>query len=124
MDILIFNRKRPVPLNFEDLNRIESWTDYLFNYLRALGYVVYVQTKTWEINSIPWKAEIDRIRNNIITLHNTFHALPEWREISFTNSLNFDQVNIMEWDLHTINTWLSKMVAIFCYSGEPYSGEM
>ena len=31
MDSLIYNRESPVPLNFEDLNRIESWTQMLGN---------------------------------------------------------------------------------------------
>ncbi len=124
MEQLIFNREHPVPLNTEDLNRIETWTDFLCNYLLSLGYVVHVQTNTWEMKSIPWKSEIDRIRRNIVTLYNTFHTLPDWRDITFTQSLDFDQVNAMEWDLQTIYTWLSKMAAAFLYSGELYSGEL
>ncbi|MDD4688317.1 MAG: hypothetical protein PHE51_01035 [Eubacteriales bacterium] len=124
MDNLIFDRERPVPLNFEDLNRIESWTQYLYEYLRSLGYVISVHTTTWEIKSIPWRAEIDRVRQNIITLHETFILLPDWREISFTNSLDFEQVNVLEWDLQLIYNWLSRMVSAFWYSGELYSGEV
>jgi len=121
---LMFDRERPVLLNFEDLNRIETWTQYLSDYLQSLGYIVYIQTKTWEMKSIPWKSEINRIRSNIITLHETFILLPDWRDISFTNSLDFDQVNVMEWDLQIIYNWISSMVAAFWYSGELYSGEI
>lgn len=123
MEQLIFDRERPVPLNFEDLNRIETWTQYLAGYLRSLGYEVYVQTRTWEMKSIPWRREIDRIRRNIIRLHAAFVLLPDWRDISFTNSLDFEQVNVLEWDLQTIYNWLSHMVARFWQSGEFFAGE-
>lgn len=123
MDNLIYTRERPVPLNFEDMNRIEEWTAYLAEYLRSLGYEVYVKTVAWEMKSIPWRREVDRMRRNIIKLHKAFVLLPDWREISFTHSLDFEQANAMEWDLQTIYNWLAKTVASFWYSDEFYSGE-
>lgn len=123
MDSLIYNRESPVPLNFEDLNRIESWTQMLSDYLNAYDYSVIVHTRQWSQSDIPWQDEIDRIRRNVEKLYNTFHYLPEWKQITYTNSFDYHQVNALEWDLNTIYTWLERMVSIFWHSNEFNAGE-
>ena len=123
MDSLNYNRESPVPLNFEDLNRIESWTQMLADFLNAYDYAVIVHTKEWSQADIPWQDEIDRIRKNIEKLYKAFHYLPEWKEITYTNSFDYHQVNALEWDLQTIYTWLNRMVSIFWHSAEFYCNE-
>ena len=123
MDSLIYNRESPVPLNFEDHNRIESWTQMLSDYLNAYDYSVIVHTRQWSQSDIPWQDEIDRIRRNVEKLYNTFHYLPEWKQITYTNSFDYHQVNALEWDLNTIYTWLERMVSIFWHSNEFNAGE-
>jgi len=75
------------------------------------------------MESIPYQREIDRIRRNIERLHRGYSSLPDWREVTYTNSLDFVQVNTLEWDLKTIFTWLSRMVAVFCRLGEFHVSE-
>ena len=123
MDSLIYNRESPVPLNFEDLNRIENWTQALSDYLNAYDYSVIVHTRQWLQSDIPWQDEIDRIRKNVEKLYNAFHHLPEWKEITYTNSFDYHQVNALEWDLHTIYIWLERMVSIFWHADEFNAGE-
>ena len=123
MEELQYKRESAVPLNYEDLNRIEDWTRYLAGFLNTRGYEVFVKVKVWSMKSIPYRKEIDRIRKNIDRLHRGFYSLPGWQEITYTNSLDFVQVNTLEWDLKTIYTWLSRMVAAFCHLGEFYAGE-
>lgn len=123
MDNLIYNRESPVPLNFEDLNRIENWTQALSDYLNAYDYSVVVHTRQWLQSDIPWQDEIDRIRKNVEKLYNAFHYLPEWKEITYTNSFDYHQVNALEWDLHTIYIWLERMVSIFWHADEFNAGE-
>ena len=123
MDSLIYNRDTPVPLNYDDLNRIESWTQMLSEFLNAYDYSVIVKTRQWEQRDIPWQDEIDRIRKNIEKLYKGFHYLPEWKEITYTNSFDYHQVNVLEWDLQTIYTWLNRMVSIFWHSAEFYCHE-
>ena len=118
MDKLIYDRSHAVYLNYTDLNRIEEWTAYLRNYLDSVGYSTLVKTRSWTRFDIPWQKEIDRIRTNINKLYKAFHYLPEFKEIIFTNSLNYEQVNVMEWDLEKIYTWLERMIDIFCHSNE------
>lgn len=123
MKALVYDRIRAVPLNIDDLNRIEEWSAYLSDYLNSLGYAVFIRVKTWDEHSIPWQHEIDRLRKNIQKLYKGFHYFPEWRDIVFTNSLDFEQVNIMEWDLNMIYTWLLRLSEFFWHSGSFYCDE-
>lgn len=126
MDNLIYdrtaaNKGRP---DVATLNRIESWTDYLAEQLRAYGYTITVSTRAWAMTDFPTRAEIDRIRANIDALQTGFYSLPDWRDIVYNNTLDFNQCNAFEWDLQAIDVWLGRMVAAFMHSGEIYSGEV
>lgn len=123
MSDLIYTRTSAEYFNAEDLNRIEKWTEMLADYLNSYGYTVVVKTKRWAESDIPWRDEIDRIRNNIYKLYTAFHYLPDWKEITYTNSMDFEQANVLEWDLQIIYTWLNRMVSIFWHSAEFLLGE-
>ena len=123
MEPLQYKRDSAVSLNYEDLNRIENWTGFIAVLLSENGYEVFIKTRMWSMRSIPYRREIDRIRRNIERLHLGFSSLPDWREIAYTNSLDFEQVNILEWDLRTIYIWLSRMVAAFSRLGEFHVNE-
>lgn len=117
MEPLQYERTAAVFWNVADLNRIEEWTEYLAGLLDSLGYQTLVRTRHWTPADIPWKPEIDRIRNNIQKLYDAYHHLPDFREITITNSMNFEQVNVLEWDLHAIHIWLERMMESFWHSG-------
>ena len=92
-------------------------TTYLAGVLDSLGYQVLVRTRRWTAADIPWKPEIDRIRKNIQKLYAAYHYLPDFREITITGSMDFEQANVLEWDLHAIYIWLNRMMTIFWHSG-------
>lgn len=117
MEPLQYERTGAAFWNIGDLNRIEEWTEYLAGVLGSLGYQVLVRTRRWTAADIPWKPEIDRIRKNIQKLYAVYHSLPDFREITITGSMDFEQANVLEWDLHTIYTWLNRMMEIFWHSG-------
>ena len=73
--------------------------------------------RRWTAADIPWKPEIDRIRKNIQKLYAAYHYLPDFREITITGSMDFEQANVLEWDLHAIYIWLNRMMTIFWHSG-------
>lgn len=112
-------------LNYWDLNRIEYNTRYLYNWLQENGYgAKEITTKTnWTKEDIPLRKDVDRIRGNVDDLQTCYFAIPEWREIVYNNTIDAKQMNAIEWDLHLIDEWLSKMVSQFVYSGELYAGE-
>ena len=60
---------------------------------------VRVRTHRWTAADIPWKPEIDRIRKNIQKLYAAYHYLPDFREITITGRMDFEQANVLEWDL-------------------------
>lgn len=116
-------------LNVSDLNRIEEWCQYLTDYLNRYGYGVKYEPyagREWQMKDIPYRSEIDRIRSDVDALQAGFYSLPDWREIIYNNTLNFEQVNALEWDLQRIYDWLEKMVANldFVRCGELYGGEI
>ena len=108
------------------LNRIESWSAYLAERLRGYGYAVKMaEIKTnWTMEDIPYRSEIDRIRRNVDALQQGFYSLPDWREIVYNNTVDFNQANALEWDLQAIDVWMQRMIAAFIYSGEVYCGEV
>ena len=89
MNDLYYTRETPEYLNADDLNRIEEWTGYLADYLNSLNYHIRLKTKTWSNSDLPWQKEIDRIRDNINRLHQKYLLLPDFKEITYTNSLDF-----------------------------------
>ena len=123
MEELNFSRTDAVSFNAADLNRIEEWTEALSSYLNSLGYSVKVFTKRWTQKDIPWKDEIDRIRENVEKLYKAFQYNPDWRKISYSGSLNYNGANDIEWDLNSVYIWLNRMAAVFIYSNDCYLNE-
>lgn len=84
-------------LNIVDLNRIEGNIEYIAN---LMG--VEVTTKKWEVTSIPYSTDFDRIMNNIKILQEKiifykYEAMPK-------NPINtFTKVNILERMIYRIN---------------------
>lgn len=100
-------------LNYVALGRIEQWTSYLAAQLHTYGYSVTVETRSWTRTDYPTRSEIDRIRRNVDALQQGFYSLPDWREIVYNNTLNFEQCNALEWDLQRLYDWLGAMVEAF-----------
>ena len=111
-------------LNCWDLNRIEYNTRYCYDWLQERGYGwKTVTTKyDWTKEDIPLWSDIQRVRENVDTLRESFFAVPDWREIVYNNTIDADQMNAFEWDLHLIDLWLSRLVQWNVYSGTIYLG--
>lgn len=106
----VYNRSSRAYLNVEDINRIEEWTQYLCDLLNQYGYHVSCKKRTWTEEGIPPISEMNRIRSNIDALQNAFHSIPEWREIIYDSYLDYERVNVLEWDLDRIRLWLDSMI--------------
>lgn len=92
--------------NYTDLNRIENNCEVVMNLLNNSGFFYYpitIQTKTdWVVSDIPTIGEINRIRNNIITLKNGMYVGEEYENIEFSNTMDYIKANILEKDLKLI----------------------
>ena len=117
MEDLIYDRLTPVPLNHEDLTRIEGWTRWLADQMRFYGYDAKVATKAWTMESIPWRGEIDRVRDNVNALYFDPGKLKDWIAITYTDSLDFGQVNALEWDLLMVYAWSNFMASMSRHCG-------
>lgn len=98
--------------NVSDLNRIENWTIYLTDFLAQQGYTAntFLRRTAWTKADFPTRSDIGRIRRNVEALQNCFFALPDWCEIVYNGTMNFDQANVLEWDLGRIEIWLQELV--------------
>lgn len=136
-------------LNHTDLNRIETWTEFLSNYLKSYGYNAPIKKRTertyipqvkpeggvvipdaelivysdWRMWDIPELTEINRIRDNVNAIQKGFYSLSDWRDIACKDNPNFEDINTLEWDLQSIYQWLNLMMLNFTFSGEIYAGE-
>jgi len=109
--------------NYNDLNRIEEWCEYIEGELNTYHYYCNIIIKTnWTIYDMPTVSEIERIRNNVNTLKQAYY--------SFTNiptsleNMTIQKANAVEKILFEINDLIFKMTAEFRKCGTFYSGGM
>lgn len=116
-DNLVYDRTAADPGTFSTnmLNRIEEWTTYLAQQLGIYGYSVHINKRpvVWSMSDFPTRDEVDRIRTNVDTLQTGFYSLPDWREIMYNNTVDWEQANAIEWDLQRLYDWLQAMVQGF-----------
>lgn len=130
MDKLIFDRTFTDLLNltskayynFNDLNRIESWCEYLAEILNSYFYPVSILVKTdWTEYDFPKVFEIERIRTNISTLKQayfSFTKVPENLEY-----MTWQKANAIEKILYEIDCILKNMENNFVYCGVAGCGQ-
>ena len=108
--------------NASDLNRVESWCDYLASTLTAYSYPISIVTKTnWTASDMRYASEMERIRKNIQKIMNGYHYLTQIKP----NAEFFDYVKANNWEqiLYEINSMLEGMKNYQVYSGVSSSGQ-
>ncbi|OUP50470.1 hypothetical protein B5F17_13935 [Butyricicoccus pullicaecorum] len=119
MEPLNYNHTDQEFWNYTDLNRVESWTQYLRAQLNAYGYAAQITSKTWTAGEYPTPTQLVRIRSNINALQDVWFAVPEWRELLAVyrqdgcETITAEQVNAQEWDLQQMYDYLQAMVSAF-----------
>ena len=126
MDSLVFDRmKRDVELaiektgynefqkgayNHTDLNRVESWCEFIQNLLNDYAKNINLDIKTdWNLRDYPFREQIDRIRKNIEILRDACYAIISNEAIEYNNTLNYEQANILEKILYNIDVYIKDM---------------
>lgn len=95
--------------NYNDLNRVESWCEYLAEKLGEYGFIQELVVKTdWSMTDYPTREEIDRIRKNIDTLKGFCYVL-QTREMIYNNTLDYEQANTLEKILFDISKYLENI---------------
>lgn len=99
-------------LNAADLNRIEGATGTARARLLENGYAPDTESirADWTRTAFPTREQLDRIRRNVDKLQASYYPLPGWRAIDFTETLDYNQSNAIEWDLHLLLLTIDGMV--------------
>ena len=103
-------------LNKNDLQRIEDNITYLSTELTNYGFNVPITAgATWSGNSVPYLADLDRIKNNIISIVNGFYNDTTNPTIPSTGSRDLDYVivNSIERVLYNTKVLLDNMITAF-----------
>lgn len=81
--------------NASDLNRVESWCEYLRDQLNAMGYPITFTTKTnWTQSDMRTASEMERIRANIKKIMQGFYYLTNIE----TNAEYFNYIKANNWE--------------------------
>jgi len=91
--------------NYNDLNRVEKWCEYLYTLFLKYGFKKTIIVKTdWNMSDFPTRTQIDRIRKNIEILK-SFCTSILTETIIYNNTLNYEQANALEKILYDINQY-------------------
>lgn len=108
--------------NYTDLNRIETWCEYLANLLTSYSYPVSITIKkNWTMSDLPNTTDMERIRSNVNAIKTAFHAytnIPENLEY-----MTIEKANDIEKILSEIDFLIKNMISSFRYSNTFNSGE-
>lgn len=127
IDTLIFDRTNEDIINetdkafisYIDLNRIEEACSYLASLLK-----VSIMTKEWKIDEFRKTSEMERLRNNINLLENSYYKMPNTpklpEKITYTS---ITEANNIEKILFDINTMIENVKAAVRFAGTFYAGE-
>lgn len=108
--------------NYTDLNRIETWCEYLANLLTSYSYPVSITIKkNWNMSDLPNANDMERIRSNINAIKTAFHAYTDVPEN--LNYMTIEKANDIEKILSEIDFLTKNMISSFRYSNTFDSGE-
>ena len=110
-------------LNYWDLNRVEVDTEHLADMLNGYGYNQNLSHKTdWLMSDFPYLSQMERVRHNVQTLINVYHAqdvpLPDTLQ-----NLDWQKLNAVENNLKLTKEMIHRMEQSFRYSGTFYCGQ-
>lgn len=108
--------------NYTDLNRVESWCEYLKNYLNEMGYSISFTTKTdWTMEDFPLDSELERIRLNIRQLMRGFAYIS--KIYTYSNSMDYTRANRGEKILWEIYNMMFGTQDLYVHCGVANSGQ-
>ncbi len=114
--------------NASDLNRIESWMEYLKQLLSEYGYDTWFETKNdWEvgIGKPNMTTEINRIKKNLQKLKDVYFILQSTPNVPSTSdlSINYINANDIEKIMVDLDLLINNMSESLIYCGTVYCGE-
>lgn len=113
--------------NYTDVNRINTWIEYLYAKLQEVGYLVLdidVAQLEYSEHSEFFFEDLEVLRNNVQSFYNKWVKPDEWSSITHEDYLTELSANILEKNLNLLNELYEAMLNGYVYSNELYSGEV
>ena len=108
-------------LNLSDLTRIEDNIEYIASRLTKYGYPINSTSKEWTIDSLPTVKDMERICNNLRSIHNGFARSSKAIDLPLS-MLSYEDINALEYNLNLLKQMLDAMESSFIESGTYISG--
>ena len=108
--------------NYTDLNRVETWCEYLADLLNSYSYPVSISIKkNWNMSDLPNVNDMERIRCNVNVIKTAFYSYTDIPEN--LNYMTIEKANAIEKILYEIDNLIRNMGNEFRYSNTFCSGE-
>lgn len=114
-DVQLLNTKGNY--NVSDLNRIGQWQVYVMELLNEHGYYVSIAPKTdWTKYDLPRQSQIDKIKEDTITLKNAYYTKHDYDLHIGNTSINYNVANDIEKVFEDIEFLIKSMEqnVVFC----------
>lgn len=117
------NKTKKSYYNYDDLNRVETWCEYLANILNNYGYLINITVKTdWDMkDKARDTADMERIRQNVNRLKQAYFSFTQIP--ANLDYMTFEKANEIERILHEIDYILMWMENNFIHSGVAVCGQ-
>ena len=111
-------------IDYQTLNRVGEWVEYLSNKLNSYAYLNMTSPKTdWVVSDFMTPSQAVTYLQNIRNLMNAIGVRITAELPTSMNKLTFESANAIEKILHDIDTGITNMEASWKYVGEVISGE-
>ena len=108
--------------NPSDLNRVESWCEFLKDELNAVGYSISITTKTdWTNSDMRTAEQMERIRGNIKAIMQGYYYMTNIEPTA--ENFNWQKANNWEQILNEMYQLMFGMENVYVYSGVCNSGQ-
>ena len=111
-------------IDYQTLNRVGEWVEYLSNKLNSYAYLNTTSPKTdWAVTDFMTQQQAVTYLQNIRNLMNVIGVRITAELPNSMNKLTFESANAIEKILYDLDTGISNMEQNWKYSGEVISGE-
>lgn len=123
----VTSRRAKGNYNVSDFKRIQDWQIYIKEKLNEMGYYVPALWihEEWDIDYLPRLSEINKIKNNLQILKDSFYDIPNTPEVpsQSRNAINFGEANDIEKIMVDMDLLIQKIELAYRYADFLFAGE-
>lgn len=120
----VLDRAKKGFLNFNDINRVEQWCEFIEKTLNKYHYRVNINVKTnWTRKDFLTVTQLERIKSNVETLKRTYKYYSTTPSLNHTGNMDYAEQNRIEKILKDLDIILINMQKYFVCSGVANCGQ-